>query len=138
MHETQPKSWWGRNWKWVVPTGVITTLAAGGGLVTIIISLALGLIKGSGAYTEAVARARTEPAVTAALGTPIEEGFLVVGDIEESNASGSADLAIPISGPNGSATIFAVAEKEGGHWQFSTLEVAVEEGNERVDLLSRP
>ena len=79
--------------------------------------------------------ARAEPAVEMALGTPIEEGLFVVGNINISGSSGQADLAIPISGPHGKGTIYAMAEKSAGQWTFSTLVVEIKTTGERIDLM---
>ena len=132
------KSWFGRNWKWFMPTCVGAPILACGGFITLMVMLVFGMIKGSEVYQTAVQEAKSDSAVTAALGTPIEEGFLVTGNIEVSPSSGYADLAIPISGPRGTATIYAVAEKYGDEWYFSTLEVAIADGSEWVDLLAEP
>ncbi len=48
--------------------------------------------------------------------------------------SGEADLAIPISGPKGKATIYAVATKSGGKWTYSKLTVQVVGGGDEIDL----
>ncbi len=49
-------------------------------------------------------------------------------------ASGQADIAIPISGPKGKATIYAVATKSGGKWTYSKLTVQVVGGGDEIDL----
>ena len=136
--EEPPKNWWSRNWKWFLPVAIVAPILACGGFVTLLCVFVFGLMKSTGAYEEAVAAARAEPAVVAALGTPIEEGFLVTGNVEIEGSSGYADLAIPISGPRASGTIFVEAEKSGGQWYFSTLEVAIGEGDESINLLQGP
>ena len=72
----------------------------GGFVVTV-----FGIMKASGAYSGAVARANSNPAVIAALGSPITEGVIVNGNISEVNSSGKANLVIPISGPKGEASM---------------------------------
>jgi Cytochrome oxidase complex assembly protein 1 len=132
------RSWWGRNWIWVVPIGCLipTFVCCGVGFVTLIVGGVFGGIKSSDAYKEAVAKAKSNEAVQAALGLPIEEGFFVTGNIHVNGPNGKANLAIPISGPKGSATITAIADKQAGRWTYSTLEVAVHGGN-RVNLLEK-
>ena len=100
-----------------------------------IVYLIFGLVKSSETYKQAVAKAKTNSAVMEALGSPIKEGFLFAGNINISGSSGEADLAIPISGPKGKATIYAVATRSAGIWTFSRLEVAIRESGERIDLL---
>lgn len=132
------KGWWGRHWKWVVPTGCLTLILVVGGCIAGLVGLVFGLLKSSDAYKDALAAAQASTVVQKALGTPIEAGFLVSGNINVSGPSGNADLAIPISGPKGKATIYVVATKSAGKWTFEKLEVAIEDSKERVDLLSEP
>lgn len=129
-------SWWNRNWKWVIPVGCVAFLLICVGGIGIFVLSIIGATKSSDVYKEALERATSHAAVQTALGTPIQDGGLVSGSIHVSGPSGMANLAIPISGPKGSAAIYAVAFKSAGRWTFSTLEVAVEGSDSRIDLLS--
>ena len=130
-------TWWQRNWKWFVPVGCLGLLAIFTGFVALIVTIVFGVIKSSDVYQEALARAKTDPAVEMALGTPIEQGLLVMGNINVSGSSAEADLAIPISGPDDEATIYAVAEKSAGRWIFSTLVVEIKTTGDRIDLMEK-
>lgn len=132
--EQQP-SWWGRNWKWFVPVGCLSVVLLFAAFIALIFTFVFGMMKNSTAYSEALEIARSNPAVTASLGTPIEEGFFVSGNINESGPSGEAELSIPISGPRGVGTIYLEARKSAGAWQFSKLVVDVDATHERIDLL---
>jgi hypothetical protein len=94
------------------------------------------VIKSLDVVQEAVKRATSTPAVVSQLGTPIKTGWLVTGSITWSNSSGDADLAIPISGPKGKGTIDLTAHKSKGTWTYSVLEVVIDGGGEKIDLLS--
>ena len=132
----QHKNWWGRNWKWVVPVGIGLPILVCGGFVTLLFTLVTGLMKESGAYQDAVAAARSDTAVVSALGPPIEEGFLVTGNIEINGSGGHADLAIPLSGSRETATLYVVADKSGSTWAFDVMEVEVHGTGEIIDLLT--
>lgn len=93
-----------------------------------------GAMKQSDAYKMAVARAKSDPRVTSALGTPISEGLFLSGSTNVTGGSGEADLTIPISGPKGKADIYAVATKSGGEWTFSKLAVKIANTGETIDL----
>jgi hypothetical protein len=80
-------------------------------------------MKSSDVYKEALREAAANDVVTQALGSPIEPGWLVLGNINISDGSGTADLKIPISGPKGKAVIHVVATKTDGKWELTTLEV---------------
>lgn len=127
-------NWWSRNWKWFVPTGCLTLIVLFGLFITLIITVAMGSMKSSDAYKQAVARARANPTVVESLGTPIAEGYFVSGNVNVQNDRGNADLQIPISGPKGKAVIYAVAVKSAGQWEFSRLSVTIE-GQPELDLL---
>ncbi len=140
---SQPSSnWWNRNWKWFVPIGCLT------GCLTIIVlavifagTIALivfGAIKSTDVYKEALARAKANPDVIAALGSPIKEGLFVSGNTNVNGASGEANISIPISGPKGKGTIYVVAKKSLGRWEYSELVVEIEKTKERIDLLAEP
>jgi FlaG/FlaF family flagellin (archaellin) len=132
---TQPprKSWLGRNWFWFIPVGCIGMLAIAIGFVALLVMAVFGMIKSSDAYKEAIAQAKASPAVQSALGTPIEEGLLVTGNVNVNNDSGEANLAIPLSGPNGAGTLYVEAVKSAGAWSYSTLRL--DTGSEQIDVL---
>ncbi len=128
-------NWWSRNWKWCVPAGCFSIVLVMVVFVGLIVALVFGLIKSSDVYKDALTQAQANESVSEALGSPIEAGFLVTGSINISGSSGDADIAIPISGPKGSGTIYAVATKSGGAWTFSTLNVQIKGSEERMNLL---
>ena len=76
--------------------------------VVCIFFLVFSVLKSSDVYKTALARAKNNPRVVAALGDPIHDGLVPSGKTNVEGPSGEADLAIPISGPKGKATIYAV------------------------------
>ncbi len=136
MNMQQRSSWWKRNWKWVVPVGCLTPVLMCGGFFVLIFSLVFGLLKSSDAYTDSLAAARSSTQLQAALGTPIEPGFLVMGDIEVSGSEGFADITYNIFGPNGEATMFVVAYRSAGQWTYETLVAEIETTGDQIDLLA--
>jgi hypothetical protein len=46
-------------------------------------------------------------------------------------------LAIPVSGPKGSGTVYAIARLIAGDWNYILLQLEVDATGERIDLLSR-
>lgn len=127
-------TWWRRRWKLVTALGAVAAVLALSGFMLAVCSLTFGLMRRSGAYRQAVAAARADHDVTQRLGTPIKEGFFVMGRVEFNDDDGYAQLSIPIRGPDGAATIYAEAEKSRGRWSFDTLEVMVEETGEWIHL----
>lgn len=130
-----PPDWFQRNWKWALPVGCGFLLLASVGSLVALFAFVFGMMKNSGAYTEALDRARAHPEAVEALGLPIEPGFFVTGDVHFSGTTGRADLAIPVSGPNGSGTLYVAATKQAGIWTYQRLVLELE-GGRRIDLLS--
>ena len=128
-------NWWGRNWKWFVPTGCFTLLALFAAFIFSIFAIVFGAMKSTDVYKDALARARASAAVTEALGSPIKDGFLVSGNTNVNGAGGESNLSIPISGPKGKGTLYLKAEKALGRWNYLGLEVQIEGRDERIDLL---
>jgi hypothetical protein len=112
---------------------VLLFLAFIGSIVAIVFSA----MKSTNVYREALARAKADPAVIEALGSPIKDGFLVSGNTSVNGASGESNLAIPISGPKGKGTIYVSANKSLGQWNYSGLVVEVGETHKRIDLLQK-
>jgi hypothetical protein len=100
--------------------------------------IAFGAMKSSDAYKMALAKAKADPRVVNALGSPITDGFFVWGKTNVSGSSGHADLTVPISGPKGKGTIYFVATKFAGEWTFSKLIVEVANTGQRIDLIEDP
>lgn len=108
--------------------GLMVILPVGGG-----VALFQGL-KQSDVYTDAVDAARADARVVDELGEPIETGFLFSGSINTSTNSGDADFSIPLSGPKGDATLYVIAVKRAGVWEFELVEIEIERTGERFDL----
>jgi len=122
--------------KWLLPSiviGLFTLI----GFVALILYAVSAMMRSSDAYQQAIAIAKATPAVTEELGTPVEDGFFTTGRISTTGPSGYAALAIPLSGPNGSGTIYLEAHKSVGQWSFSELIFEATKSKHRVNLLNR-
>jgi hypothetical protein len=135
MENTQPRGWWSRNWKWVVPVGCIVPTVVCAGICGGIVALGLGMLKSSWAFSEGVELARHDPKVIEELGEPIETGWQISGNVNVNGPSGEAELSIPLSGPKKQGTLFVVAKKRTGEWKFEKAEVQVEGRPDKINLL---
>jgi Cytochrome oxidase complex assembly protein 1 len=131
-------NWFGRNWKWVVPLGCLlpVVFVAGCGLLAFL--FATDIMKQSDAYKIALARAQANVAVIEAIGSPISQTGIVSGKSNVSGPTGQANLAIPLSGPKGKATLYVEAKKSADTWFFQTTVVKIEKTGERIDLNTLP
>lgn len=138
LEQKEQKSWFGRNWMWVIPVG---------GCLTLIIVAILGagtlffgvtkMFSSSEPYEYALAKARSNEQVIAALGPPIEADGIINGNITYKNDSGEADFRIPIAGPKGQARIVVVATKNKDEWSYTVLSVQLEQPEEEINLLDK-
>ncbi len=126
------KGWFGRNWKWLVPALLVVFV----GFPIAILGSVFAAIRSSDAVKESLLRAQSNPLVVQKLGTPIEEGWLVAGNINVSGPSGDADLAVPISGPKAKGKIYVTAHKSAGVWRYSVMTAAIEGSDQTINLLS--
>lgn len=134
--EEQQKSWFGRNWPWVVPLG---------GCLTIILLFVFGIgaiifgvsevITGSEPYEYAVEQATTNELVIDALGDPVETNGIMSGEFTFNNGKGLADFNVPLKGPKGKGKVYVVGTKENGKWTFTELYVLTKEPEEHINLL---
>ncbi len=129
------RGWWQRHWRWAVPLLCLFGTAVFAGVIALLMFAVFESMRASDAYTTAMQRAREHPQVTQALGTPVEPGWYLSGQMNVSGASGEASLQIPISGPKGEANLYVEAEKSAGQWTYSTLLVDVDGQDAPIDLL---
>jgi hypothetical protein len=141
--DLQPRpSWWSRNWKWAVPVicvvavlAVVLPLLVVGAGAYLFVSFMDHTFKSSGGYQQALALIRSNPAAIQALGTPIEDGWFPTGHVESGGSTGSSDLAIPVSGPDGGGTLYVRATSDMGSWHITRLVLKVKKTGEEIDLL---
>jgi hypothetical protein len=133
--DSPQKSWWARNWPWLVPVGCVGLILLLIGFVVAILAVVSASIRSSEPYRLALENARNNAEVVAAIGEPIEVGWLVSGSINVTGPSGEADLSLPLRGPAGAATLYLTATKERGKWTFEHLEVELSANKERIDLM---
>ncbi|WP_250433406.1 cytochrome c oxidase assembly factor Coa1 family protein [Hanstruepera flava] len=138
METVQQKSWFARNWPWVIPVGgcltVILLFVFGVGAAVFGVSKAL---KNSTPYAHAIELANDHPDVIAALGHDIEPDGMFKGNISLKNGEGHADLKIPVEGEKGKATIVVKGDKYDGDWSYEELYVIIKDTQEEINLLDK-
>ncbi len=125
--EKPRRSWLRTHWKLMLV--VWLGLALSGAIAAFL------MIGNSEAAKLAIATPQSNPALAERLGYPLKTGWFVSGSIEVTPASGHAELAIPISGPKGSGTIYAEARKRAGLWHLEVLQFGNDGSSERLELL---
>lgn len=130
------RNWWGRNWKWFVPTGCLSLIVLFALFLVGIFFEVTSIIKDSDAYKESMALVQENKIVKEKLGSPIETDGMVSGSINAMNETRNCDVQIPIKGPKGKGTLFVVGEKR-GKWKYSEMSVYIKNTDEKIDLLQK-
>ncbi len=129
------KSWFSRNWKWFVPTLAAGCIAIPVSMIAIVMLLVFGFIKGMTPYKVAVQEATTDQRVIDLVGEPVQAGWWVTGSTEINGPNGSAALMFPVSGPDGTLTIYVDARRAAGVWTYKDLVAESEATKQRINLL---
>lgn len=134
-HATPQKSWWGRNWKWLVPVGCLLPILACAAIFASIIFGVMAALKGE-VYERSLELVQNDPEARQALGTPIVAGSSISGSINTSNGTGTTDITYPVSGPNGLGEVRAAGTLSGGTWTLNSAVLSVDSTGEQIDLLA--
>ncbi len=135
MEEHKQKSWFARNWGWVLGGGclsliIVVVLAVGG-----LIYKVSDAVTESEPYTHALAKTIENEKVISFLGEPIETNGIGNTSYSYKNGSSTAQLTIPIKGPKDEGSIIVNAEKINDEWAYNLLYVKIDGETERVNLL---
>src|SRR4051812_16622144 len=126
MDQTIPQGgWWSRNWKWFVPVGCLSLLATCGCCIGGSILFTFNAVKGSHAYQEGIARAKADPDVQKALGSPVEAGWMVQINTQVQNDERRTSARVPLTGPKGAGALFLKATERAGATTFQQLDVVI-------------
>lgn len=129
----QPKSWFSRNWKWLVPVGCVLPMLCCISFAAVTYFGASKMIEGSPAFVTALGKAANNDEVKATLGTPLKPGLGLNGEVKDSNGEGLANFTIPLEGPKGSGTLRVKGTSHDGQWTFDLMQV--ETGGKVIDLM---
>ncbi len=132
----EQKNWFGRNWKWAVPSlGCLTIIIVIIALAATMVTKVTGLFKDSAPYAVGMETLLKNELVIEKLGEPIEAKGMFQGNIVYSNDDGSADIKIPVKGPKGEATLLVIAEMKNDVWTYQTMEVTFNDSDVIINLL---
>ncbi len=137
-HLNHKKNWFGRNWKWAIPSaGCLTLIVITAIFASTMVMKLTGLYKDSVPYNEGIETLKNNELVIELLGEPIEIISGIEGKIHYSNDDGNVDLKIPVKGPKGEAVLLIIAEKNKGKWSYHTMKVTISESMEKINLLTK-
>lgn len=137
MEDVQQKSWFSRNWGWVLGGGCLTLIIIVVAVIGGVIYKVADSIKESEPYTYAYEAAIENEKVIAYLGIPIETDGIGNTNYKYSNGNTTASLTIPISGPKGKGKIVVVGNKVDSEWQYEELYVLIKNTQTKINLLDK-
>ncbi len=135
MEEQRQRSWFARNWGWVLGGGCLTLIIIVGLFIGGIIYKVADVVKESETYNYAYAKTITNEKVIEFLGEPIEANGVGNTSYNYVNGKTSVDLSIPIKGPKDEGEIFVSAEKIYDEWTYKALYVKINGETETINLL---
>jgi amino acid transporter len=105
------------------------------GCCALVYKVAKSALKSSQVYVMSIQRAQNSPCAISKLGQPLAFQ-MPQGSASENNDSGSADLTIPASGPQGSGSLHVVASRDNKVWTLTSETLNV--GGSAYDLPAEP
>lgn len=110
-----------RRWVFMGLFGLVTGLF-GFGLLTL--DVGYRMLKQTPVMSDAVTRLSADPRVQEAVGSPVQPGWAVTGELEDLPDQGQARMEFAVKGPKGRAKVKLRAEKSPtGVWRYLLLEV---------------
>ena len=134
------KSWWERNWKWVIS-------------VMIVVFIGLGLISNSkvgesvtditraysdaSIYENALDLAQKNEQIKKLLGElkPIDNMAIIEGSVIYSNSNNSVDMSLRIKGSKGKGKIDISADRNELEWNYSKINIRIKEPRQTIKIL---
>ena len=134
------KSWWERNWKWVIS-------------VMIVVFIGLGLISNSkvgesvtditraysdaSIYENALDLAQKNEQIKKLLGVlkPIDNMAIIEGSVIYSNSNNSVDMSLRIKGSKGKGKIDISADRNELEWNYSKINIRIKEPRQTIKIL---
>jgi hypothetical protein len=129
------RSWWSRNWKWLLPSGCLTLLIVFGLFIGSLFYGVTSMMKNSDVYVHSLTVVKENEKVISLIGKPIDADGMTFGNISTSNNSGEADLTIPVKGTRGKGSIHVIAHKENNVWNYQLMEFYADGSNDAINLL---
>jgi hypothetical protein len=134
------KSWWKRNWKWLVPVcGIIligTIIFFSSGMDGIATDLAQAYSDNK-LYENALEKAKSDERVTKLLGEIEEIGKMAIfeGQVEYSNNNKTVNTTIRIVGTKGKARMDISADRIHHKWNYSKINVRIKNPPEKKQTI---
>lgn len=134
------KTWWQRNWKWVVPVcgmlliSIIVFFTSGmGGIATDFAQA----YSDTELYEKAINKAEADPRVQELLGKiqPIDKTAILEGEADYSNNDQTVNSTIRIIGAKGKARMDITAFRKNNEWVYSKINIRIKTPPEKKQTI---
>ncbi|OOV18600.1 cytochrome c oxidase assembly factor Coa1 family protein [Flavobacterium sp. LM4] len=135
------KSWWGKNWKWFLPTLTLIFLL----LFWLILSLSIDgnvtdiaqAYSDNSLYEKAIEKVKTNQRVLEVIGEiePIDKLAILEGNAIYSNNNNSVELSVRVKGSKGKGKMDISADKNGTEWKYKKISIRIKEPKEEIQIL---
>jgi hypothetical protein len=124
------KSWWKRNWKWLVPLSGIILISLGIFFSSGMDGIATDLVQAyadTELYDNALEKAKSDERVTELLGEikPIDQLAILEGHVEYSNDNKTVNSSIRIIGNKGKGSLDISADRMNNEWNYTKINVRI-------------
>ena len=105
-------------------------------LAVVIVSFVFGMMKENKVYKMSLNTVQNNSEVMEIIGTPIESGYFVGGNISTNGPVGEANLQYTVIGPKGEGETYVYATKKQGKWTMHELGVYIEASNKTISIIT--
>lgn len=105
-------------------------------LFALLIGSVFAMLKSNQAYQDSLSMIRENREVILLMGEPIEDSWMMQGNVSVSGGSGSAQFVISVSGPKCSGKVYSRAEKVAGEWLIYLLVLVPDCQNDPIILIN--
>ena len=139
MEDSYQRSWFSKNWPWVLPVGccsgcLIMILVFGIGIGTAIFSVFSGIQEIS-PIEKTMEKVNQHPKAIEALGHNIEKKGFPIGNISVNNNNGEVKFSIQVEGEKGIGTLYVNGIRANKKWIYEDLYIIEKETAEEINLL---
>jgi hypothetical protein len=135
------KSWWRKNWKWLLPTLTLIFLVSLGALLSLNIHQNVTDItqaySDNSLYEKAIEKAKSNQRVLEVIGEiePIDKFAILEGNARYSNQNNSVELSVRVNGSKGKGKMDVSANKKGTEWEYKKISIRIKEPKEEIQIL---
>jgi hypothetical protein len=134
------KSWWKRNWNWVVGCLVLLIVASTILFNTKIIGVGADITKAyleTSLYTDALQKAQADKRVSEILGTlqPIDKLSILEGAVTYTDSNQRVSSTIRVEGTKGKAKMDIKAQRVQNIWKYNQINIRIKNPSQQIQTI---